>query len=133
MWDVKLCMSEHDFVANPCLSIASTRDLLDLKRTLEEREMALAAAPPPLVSGLKVKVAMEALQPHPSPPPPIPQKPQHQQPQHIVAAEQPIWPVSVSRERPQSLLLMQNRLPDRNGRPEGVDQSHLRVDRDLLL
>lgn len=116
---------QHDFVANPCLSIASTRDLLDLKRTLEEREkMALAATPAPLVSGLKVKVAMGALQvqPPPAPPPPIPQKPQHQQPQHLVAAEQPIWPVSVNRERPRSLLLMQDRLPDRNGRPEGVDQ-----------
>ncbi|VDK21391.1 unnamed protein product [Taenia asiatica] len=116
----------HEFVANPCLSIASTRDLLDLKRTLEEREkMALTATPAPLVSGLKVKVGMKAVQPQPPPPPPIPQKPQHQQSQHLLAAEQPIWPVSVNRERPRSLL-MQNRLPDRNGRPEGVDQVNRR-------
>ncbi|KAL5108881.1 Mitogen-activated protein kinase kinase kinase kinase 5 [Taenia crassiceps] len=136
---VKLCLTKnernrpdasylltHDFVANPCLSIASTRDLLDLKRTLEEREkIALAVTPAPLVSGLKVKVAMEAMQPQPPPPPPIPQKPQHQQPQHLVAVEQPIWPVSVSREQPRSLL-MQNRPSDRNGRPEGVDQVNRR-------
>ncbi|KAL5964572.1 Mitogen-activated protein kinase kinase kinase kinase 5, partial [Taenia solium] len=116
----------HEFVANPCLSIASTRDLLDLKRTLEEREkMALTATPAPPVSGLKVKVSMRAVQPQPPPPPPIPQKPQHQQPQHLLAAEQPIWPVSVSRERPRSLL-MQDRLPDRNGQPEGVDQVNRR-------
>ncbi|EUB61433.1 Mitogen-activated protein kinase kinase kinase kinase 5 [Echinococcus granulosus] len=120
-------LPQHDFVSNPFLSIASTRDLLDRKCTLEEREkMALAATPAPLVSGPKIKVAMEAVQPQPPlPPPPIPQKPQHQQPQHLVAAEQPIWPVSVSRERPQSLLV-QNRLPDRNGRPEDVDQANRR-------
>ncbi|CDS43280.1 mitogen activated protein kinase kinase kinase [Echinococcus multilocularis] len=137
---VKLCLTKnernrpdasvlltHDFVSNPCLSIASTRDLLDRKCTLEEREkLALAATPAPLVSGPKIKVAMEAVQPQPPlPPPPIPQKPQHQQPQHLVAAEQPIWPVSASRERPQSLLV-QNRLPDRNGRPGDVDQANQR-------
>ena len=101
-------------MANPSLSVASTRDLLELKHTLEEREKAAFAASVAPAGGPRVKVAMEMSQPQK--PPPIPQKPQHQQ--HPVAAEQIIWPVSVNRERPRSLLLIQ----DRNGRSDAVDQ-----------
>ena len=101
-------------MANPSLSIASTRALLDLKHTLEEREKAVFAASVAPAADPRVKVAMEMASSQV--PPPIPQKPQHQP--HPLAAEQPIWPVSVNRERPRSLLLMQ----ERNGRPEALGQ-----------
>ncbi|KAM7535320.1 hypothetical protein Aperf_G00000103846 [Anoplocephala perfoliata] len=120
---VKLCLTKnernrpdaatlltHDFVANPSLSVASTRELLDLKRTLEDREKAaFAASVAP--SAAKIKVPVEP------PPPPVPQKMQ-QQHHFSPAAEQPIWPVSVNKERPRSLVLLQDYQQNRNGRAE---------------
>ncbi|VDL59269.1 unnamed protein product [Hymenolepis diminuta] len=114
---------QHDFLANPSLSIVSTRELLDLKRTLEEREKAaFAASVAPAGAKIKVSAAMEpSSEP---PPPPIPQKMQQPQPQKVqhhyppsAAAEQPIWPVSVNRERPRSLMLLQDyqQQENRNG------------------
>ncbi|KAM3172132.1 hypothetical protein ACTXT7_015187 [Hymenolepis weldensis] len=139
---VKLCLTKnernrpdastlltHDFVANPSLSIVSTRELLNLKHTLEEREKAaFAASVTPAGAKIKVSAAIEPSSeppPPPPPPPPIPQKmqqpPQPQQVQHhyppSAAAEQSIWPVSVNRERPRSLMLLQDyqQQENRNG------------------
>ncbi|VDN99404.1 unnamed protein product [Rodentolepis nana] len=138
---VKLCLTKnernrpdaatlltHDFVANPSLSIISTRELLDLKHTLEEREKAaFAASVTPAGAKIKVSAALgpSSESPPAPPPPPIPQKmqqpPPSQQVQHhyppAAASEQPIWPVSVSKERPRSLMLLQDyqQQENRNG------------------
>ncbi|VDD75517.1 unnamed protein product [Mesocestoides corti] len=125
---IKLCLTKnernrpdaptlltHDFVANPNLSINSTRDLLYLKRTMEAREKAaLAASPSSAANFLKAAVKPE----QPLAAPPIPQKSSN------LAAEQPIRPVSVNRERPRSLRLGHGH--DKNGAsggtPDIVDQ-----------